>query len=1202
MSRVTKIVKYVAALIVLTAPATVCQGVEKEVSLLTQEAIGNLAVAGRLDVDLHAEFMLSRTFEKDTALHWYNCGYSGGGRFNDVGGSFGNFGLHVPHTQRDDKYPHAARIGDVPAVRFDGNDIMIGNFAVEEATAGKEDMALEVWVWDKHPAKGEVVLGWQAEDGASTSAALSYPQGFAGSAKWRHLVANCTAAKTTWYLDGKPVATTRRRMFIHPDHRMVLGGASADKPSFNGALAALRLHEQAMTDQEIAHNFRGGVMLGTELHVWWRTEDKWWAKESAHFRHCVDKKKMAAWSEKQRSQFHDRVPGMFELAERIYHLYSERLALRIGVVSNKPKYRGDGIKYKIPIQPSKGSWMGWDKKKGFGWGCQGAGHINPHELVHGCQAQTGGAMQGNYWEAHANFPQTYAGIYQTLPPTVCSRVCMFFPANGRCYYHARLMFEHLAQTPEYGPMFISKLWYDSGTETVKNEYPWRAFPRFDPDPSTPMAYEWARMVRRCVTWDFEIFGDKPDDLYKRDAARGKDQILRYGRVLLEPVPFEPGWLRPPMEMAPQQFGWNICPLKATAAEVSAELSGYMNPERGSDWRATFVGVDGAGKPRYGEIAGVGKPLRFNLANDIRELYLVVCATPTKVLAIPMTGDFRSPEQERFPYKVRLKGCEPLDLLMPPRPTGKGARHANGGGFVASTAHADPTAYVGPRAQVLGKAQVLGHARVEGYAVVKDAATVRDRARVSGHTVVSGNATIRDRARLRDYATVTGKTVVRNSARILEHAYTDGGCREIADHATLKGVAWVGGRVCGTAILDGHYRKRNVIDDGVWFTWSWGKGQNPGEHNIDLGGLFAQYLFETQHPVFARDTYGATHAILHGNPATKAYPDRKASKTHSYVQSHGRKKKVEFTVPTSGTALVLNGRDQFLELPDSVADLQDTSIVITLKHGGGKRDQRLLEFAADPNTRMYLTPADATGRPALVVARDGKTQVLRSSVPIPQRKWTRLTLVLGGETAILQIDGKTVARNDRITLNPDDLRATTCLIGRGLEGDFFAGEIEDVSIYSVPLVDVDEEAPDAGSDSTSGSRDQAVLEQKQINAQADALEKQARAHEQAKQYAKAIACYERYVARFQKADRFDKVKKHLETLKNDDALRASNRPAEVERRCHDWLQMAENFVDAGQTGKAREYLRKILDRYPDTVWAEKAREHLRSLGEPEKNAQ
>ncbi len=396
----------ITVIAVLTLPFPPCLAVDREVSLVTGEPVGRLAVAGRLDIDLHAAFMLSRTFENDTALNWYNCGFSGGGRVTTAGGNFGDFGLHVPYTQRDERYPKAVTLGLIPAVKFDGNDIMRGNFAVEPSATGDEDLALEVWVHDQKPTEREVILGWQAADGVANSAPLAYPPGFEGSSAWRHLVVNCTADTEAWYVDGKRVSSGPRVMRVQAGHRMILGGASADKPSFNGLLAAVRLHNRAMTDEEIAHNWQGGTALGTELHNWWRTDepDRWWVKESKHFRHCVDRKEMSEWDEEQTAKFHERVPGMFEMAEKLLHLYSERLAMRSSVVSSRPEFRGDGVKYKIAIQPSRGSWMGWDGKRGFGWACQGAGHINPHELVHGFQGMTGGTMQGNYWEAHANFP------------------------------------------------------------------------------------------------------------------------------------------------------------------------------------------------------------------------------------------------------------------------------------------------------------------------------------------------------------------------------------------------------------------------------------------------------------------------------------------------------------------------------------------------------------------------------------------------------------------------------------------------------------------------------------------------------------------------------------------------------------------------------------------------------------------------------
>ena len=120
-------------------------------------------------------------------------------------------------------------------------------------------------------------------------------------------------------------------------------GASAAQPSFVGELAVVRLHQEAMTDEEIAHNFNGGVMLGTEMHSWWRTEgpETWWTKESPHFRHCVSKEDMAEWDQGRLARFHKDVPGMFEMAEKLYYLYSERLAKRSSVVSGRtsPPFR-----------------------------------------------------------------------------------------------------------------------------------------------------------------------------------------------------------------------------------------------------------------------------------------------------------------------------------------------------------------------------------------------------------------------------------------------------------------------------------------------------------------------------------------------------------------------------------------------------------------------------------------------------------------------------------------------------------------------------------------------------------------------------------------------------------------------------------------------------------------------------------------------
>lgn len=1015
----------VAFLTILVAGT--CFGLEKETSLVTGKKEGNLAVAGRLEIDMHAEFMMNRTFEKDTVLLWYNMGVAGGGRVNgESGGNFGDFGLHVPHAQRDEKYPHAVKIGKLSAAKFDGGDIMKGNFEAPGTVAGDEDFAIEAWVQDAAPKEGEVIFGWQSADGKETSAALTYPKGFKGSAKPQLITVNCTPTTETWYVNGKEVSSGPRRMKITAGQKMVLGGESSLKPSFDGCLLAFRLHNQAMTEEEVQHNAKGGVMLGTDLHEWWRLEgDKVWRTDkSKHFVNRISReKRLSKMNPKQLKDFEKRLPGMFEMAERLYHLYSERLGLRSSVVSGKPQYRGDGIKYMIPNQPSNGSWMGWDGRLGFGWACQGPGHINPHELVHGWQAQTGGTMQGQYWEAHANFPQTYVGIYQTNPARLVSTLCMVFPAHGRNYYHDRLMFEHLAQTPEYGPMFTSKLWYDGGDETGKNAYPWNSFTLCDPDPSTDLGYEWTRMVQKCITWDYEIYGDKPgdpykqpSDLYKRDGDWNHPEMKRYSQTLLEKIPYDTDWWRAPKQMSPQQLGYNVCPLAIKGSTATATLGGYISKERGGDWRAAFVGVKANGKPVYGDVIKTGETATIKTAG-LKKLYFVVCAVPTKMMAINMVGDFRSAEQEKFPYKLKLAGCSPIDVLAEKPPRKGGKRHRNGGGFVANSAKVAPTAYVGPRAQVLGKSQVLGHARIEDYAVVNNS-TVQDHAIVSDHALVEGNSRVEGHAKVRDWGRVQNGATVKDYAKVIEHGTQK---QKVASgFAVIKGVAISFGNVSGTSMVDGSYCKGNEVDKGKWFTWSWGKGKNKGELDEEFGGIYLRMLFDTPHEWMARDDFGATWGYLAGKE-----------------------------LPTiADGVLTLNGVDQFVELQDDVADMADISIKARVTWNG-TGNAAIADFSNAKGNRMLLGTKD--GKLMFSLKKGSKFQVLRGPALTPGQA-TDILVVLSEDTGTMFVNGKQVAINKAMTLNPDRIRATECYLGRSRSGNFFKGAIDSFEIYSIPLKD------------------------------------------------------------------------------------------------------------------------------------------------------
>ncbi len=118
---------------------------------------------------------------------------------------------------------------------------------------------------------------------------------------------------------------------------------------------------------------------------------------------------------------------------------------------------------------------------------------------------------------------------------------------------------------------------------------------------------------------------------------------------------------------------------------------------------------------------------------------------------------------------------------------------------------------------------------------------------------------------------------------------------------------------------------------------------------------------------------------------------------------------------------------------------------------------------------------------------------------------------------------------------------------------------------------------------------ATIKQAEMNADADAIEARAKAAEQAKRYAKAISLYELYVAKHMKASRYGEVKKHLEMLKADKTIQSSILKEESDRKCRGWLALADSYISAGMYDNAQKYLNKIIDKYGNTEWGQKARD-------------
>ncbi|MBM4036428.1 MAG: hypothetical protein FJ291_32230, partial [Planctomycetes bacterium] len=597
------------------------------------------------------------------------------------------------------------------------------------------------------------------------------------------------------------------------------------------------------------------------------------------------------------------------------------------------------------------------------------------------------------------------------------------------------------------PAFINKVWTQArGAKSKGAEYLFDALVRLDtsgsPDPYNAIKDAIGRMAARSVTWDYER-----QPFFQKHSPRTMDplsEICRRAYTELVPRGGDTAWFRVPFAHAPMQGGYNVVPiaLKGKAGgnyPVTVNFKPLWDPARRSDWRATLVAVNDNGEPRYSTMWNGGLN-SMTLSADENQLFLVVAATPDFMpfngFERPLISDLPLQPQ---PYEVAFVDTQATAYESKPvRPKDvAGKPHPNGGGFVADTATVEPTAYIAPDAMVLDRAKVLGNARIEDYAVVRGNAVVKDHARVSGHALVKDDAQVYDHGKVRDWATLQGRWKVYENGRLLERAYTwDRG--ELHGNATIKGNTqdFGGASVRGHAIKDGDCSNGASVDRQVLTCWVWGTDQKYADGRPDSGQLACHYSFKRPSPIYALDTHGVAHGYLMGAPKTVAIEDK--------------------ALPA---ALLLSSDDQYVELRRDVADFSDTTIAVWVNWAGGAADQRILHFGDGANKWAYLTPKDAAKgilKFAITTSGKGGEQAIFGPAALPVSTWTHVAVTLKGDTATLYVDGKEVANNDAMTLDPDMLLGPNTLagngwmfLGRGAAGGCFRGMLTDFRVYVQP---------------------------------------------------------------------------------------------------------------------------------------------------------
>ncbi|MCC2322831.1 DUF6055 domain-containing protein [Cellulomonas xiejunii] len=303
-----------------------------------------------------------------------------------------------------------------------------------------------------------------------------------------------------------------------------------------------------------------------------------------------------------------------------------------------------------------------------------------------------------------------------------------------------LLLQHLADRSS--PMLVRDLW----TGSLDTEHVLGAYTRLTQSNASTLNRRVAQYAMRAAVGDVTGTG-RPGDL-----VAGLDPVLLAHRTTpVEPAPDDPGHHRVTGALAPAAYGYTVVRLvpDGSGADVRVRVRGHAQElaDVHPGWSFGLVAVGPTG-PRYSPVTeGIDGELRLALRPGEAEIYLVVAATPSEVVA---TGAESFAQVTRYPYEFRVAGAS----VDPGEPAVEGGhRHPNGGGWVDDAASVDPAAHVaagavvrgdatvGPGVRIEGRAWVEPGARLTGDVVVRDAALVRGSARLSGTVLVGGDAVV-----------------------------------------------------------------------------------------------------------------------------------------------------------------------------------------------------------------------------------------------------------------------------------------------------------------------------------------------------------------------------------------------------------------------------------------------------------------------------